>query len=196
MLKYKTRSDGVKWAAWFWTGSLSITVESEPGLAPLWCVALRLLLWAVSLWQVQSTYFTVMHEIQTSACFWKESIVCSDEQGNFCLVFLKFRKTPPSPHLSISGSPQENANMWLPYFLWFLPVPITHRAHPLCRKRLDEEIAEGWVDPMLLLLIPYSPASLRWTSHPLFNIILPLTLIILFWTHICIPGGHPRWHYW
>ena len=144
------------------------------------------------LWQLQSTYFTVMHDTQMSACFWKESIMCRPLMSKVTSLQFSWNAEKPLLPSSVNqGFPQENVNMWLPYFLWFLPMPFTHPAHHLHRKRLDEETAVGWEDPVLLLTSPYSPALLRWAAHPLFNITLPLTLIILFWTHICAPGGFP-----
>ena len=176
----------------WWTGSFNITMEDEFGLAPLWCAALRLVLWAVVVAiTIHLLHCTAWYSNVCLLLKGEHNVQATDEQGNFSLVFLKCRKTPPSPHLSIRGSPRKMSICWLPYFLWLLPMPFTHLAHHLHRKRLDEEVAVGWEDPVLLLTSPYSPALLRWAAHPLFNITLPLTLIILFWTHICVPGGFP-----
>ena len=91
-----------------WTGSFSITMENEFGLAPLWCAALRLVLWAV----VVAITIHLLHcnAWYSNVCLLlkgEHNVQATDEQGNFSLVFLKCRKAPPSPHLSIRGSPRK-----------------------------------------------------------------------------------------
>lgn len=168
-----------------WTRSVNITVESEPGPAPLWCVALRLVLWAVCVAiTIQLLYCNAR---STNPCsLLKGEIVW--RQSNFSFVFLKYSPSPPSPHLSISGSPRKMSTRDYVISLDSFLVPNTDLAHHLHVIESGRRNHCGMNEPGLLLPIPYSRASLRWAANPLFNTTLPLTLIKLVSGHMAVLG--------
>lgn len=109
-------------------------------------------------------------------------------QSNFSFVFLKYSPSPPSPHLSISGSPRKMSTRDYVISLDSFLVPNTDLAHHLHVIESGRRNHCGMNEPGLLLPIPYSRASLRWAANPLFNTTLPLTLIKLVSGHMAVLG--------
>ena len=121
-----------------WTGSFSITMENEFGLAPLWCAALRLVLWAV----VVAITIHLLHcnAWYSNVCLLmkgEHNVQATDEQGNFSSVFLKCRKTPPTL-ICQSGVPPGKCQ----YVTALFPLIPSYALHPPSAPPAQEEV--GW----------------------------------------------------